>query len=195
MSTVRSMFETIRTLFGFSRPEEGLCNEVTWRPENAIDRCIAEARANALSNRMNSQLAANKAHAKMQQALKARHQEDIEQQLMGTQMGGGAGLGGQLGVAAMATQPLSDLQVGLNAVYGSNVGTGTKSSVRISVGTAIENDIKKQGGEVKDADRVARAAVREIRSVGDEVFKAAGVKPEFHKETFIKIIDEIMKGL
>jgi|TARA_R100001530_G_scaffold16274_3_gene14335 hypothetical protein len=65
----------------------------------------------------------------------------------------------------------------------------------IDVGAAVEDDIIKQGGDVDNPARVARAAVREIRSTGDALFKSAGVDPKFHKANFIKVIDEIMKGL
>ena len=73
--------------------------------------------------------------------------------------------------------------------------------VGVDIGKAILNDLDKQGvfdfvGRAGvDADRVGRAAVREMRSISDSVFKAAGMDPKFHRENFIKIIDEIMKGL
>ena len=73
--------------------------------------------------------------------------------------------------------------------------------VGVDIGKAILNDLDKQGvfdfvGRAGvDADRVGRAAVREIRSISDSVFKAAGVNSKFHRENFIKIMDEIMKGL
>jgi hypothetical protein len=49
--------------------------------------------------------------------------------------------------------------------------------------------------EAIDISRTARAAVRAIREVDDSVFEAAGIDPKFHKENFIKVIDEIMKSL
>jgi len=73
--------------------------------------------------------------------------------------------------------------------------------VGVDIGKSILNDLDKQGvfdfvGRAGvDADRVGRAAVREMRSISDSVFKAAGMDPKFHRENFIKIIDEIMKGL
>ena len=71
--------------------------------------------------------------------------------------------------------------------------------IDVDIGKAILNDLGKQGFYVGqtgvDVDRVGRAAVREMRSISDSVFKAAGVNPKFHRENFIKIIDEIMKGL
>jgi hypothetical protein len=71
--------------------------------------------------------------------------------------------------------------------------------IDVDIGRAILNDLDKQGvsvGQVGvDVNRVGRAAVREIRSVGDAVFKAAGMDSKFHRKNFIKIIDEIIKGL
>ena len=73
--------------------------------------------------------------------------------------------------------------------------------VGVDIGKSILNDLDKQGvfdfvgRDGVDVNRVGRAAVREMRSISDAVFKAAGVNPKFHRENFIKIIDEIMKGL
>ena len=73
--------------------------------------------------------------------------------------------------------------------------------VGVDIGKAILNDLDKQGvfdfvGRAGvDVNRVGRAAVREMRSISDSVFKAADVNPKFHRENFIKIIDEIMKDL
>ena len=73
--------------------------------------------------------------------------------------------------------------------------------IGVDIGKAILNDLDKQGvfdfvgRDGVDADRVGRAAVREMRSISDSVFKAAGVNPKLYRENFIKIIDEIMKGL
>ena len=73
--------------------------------------------------------------------------------------------------------------------------------IGVDIGKAILSDLDKQGvfdfvgRDGVDADRVGRAAVREMRSISDSVFKAAGLNPKFHRENFIKIIDEIMKGL
>jgi hypothetical protein len=73
--------------------------------------------------------------------------------------------------------------------------------IGVDIGKAILSDLDKQGvfdfvgRDGVDADRVGRAAVREMRSISDLVFKAAGLNPKFHRENFIKIIDEIMKGL
>ena len=65
-----------------------------------------------------------------------------------------------------------------------------------SVPEAIERDLKAQGAdEGTDTLRLARAAVRALRNISDEVFEAAGVNPKHHKDNFTKVIDQIMKGL
>jgi hypothetical protein len=65
-----------------------------------------------------------------------------------------------------------------------------------SVPEAIDRDLKAQGAdEGTDTLRLARAAVRALRNISDEVFEAAGVNPKHHKDNFTKVIDQIMKGL
>ncbi len=76
------------------------------------------------------------------------------------------------------------------------VGQHTQQVTDKSVPEALDRDLKAQGAdEGTDTLRLARAAVRALRGVSDEVFEAAGVNPKYHKENFTKVIDQIMKGL
>tara|TARA_R110000751_G_scaffold26562_2_gene70963 strand:+ start:399 stop:665 length:267 start_codon:yes stop_codon:yes gene_type:complete len=72
-------------------------------------------------------------------------------------------------------------------------------SSKVDIGGAISRDLMDQGVSLRlskvDSNRVARAAVREIRAIDDDVFEAAGVASKSHRDNFIKIIDELMRVL
>tara|TARA_R110000824_G_scaffold39657_2_gene119694 strand:+ start:2735 stop:3094 length:360 start_codon:yes stop_codon:yes gene_type:complete len=69
--------------------------------------------------------------------------------------------------------------------------------IRMNIARVIKKDLEAQGGSTENLDmgRVARSVVRELRSIDDSMFKAAGLNPKFHKDKFIKVLDEIMRGL
>ena len=74
-----------------------------------------------------------------------------------------------------------------------------RSNKTVDIGGAISRDLMDQGVSLRlskvDSNRVARAAVREIRAIDDDVFEAAGVASKSHRDNFIKIIDELMRVL
>ncbi|MBC8159546.1 MAG: hypothetical protein H8E94_09480 [Alphaproteobacteria bacterium] len=140
----------------------------------------------------------------------AMMQQAMQNMGMGaSQMGGGLGAGpsatpGQYAAAAVSNQSTTTATPSSQSSFG-NVGPVRDDAppVKTSVTQAIKQDLDKQtkahghfGDKTEiDTTRLARVALRAVRSIDSAVFVAAGVKPKHRQEDFIKVVDQIMRSL
>ena len=152
----------------------------------------------------------------MMQAQQTTLDSALAQTLLGVGLQGmGAGKGG--GNPAPASQGLfaqqqmaglSPLSGGTFASAGAPLTTPLPPSseppaTKTSIIQAIKQDLDKQtqahghfGDKTEiDTTRLARVALRAVRSIDGAVFEAAGVNPKHRREDFLKVVDQIMRSL